>query len=116
MRVRIRVRQNAGDGDGAAADLAGDIAIEVLGGDDCDRCRLRRRGRRDDAGEYGESRPAHAAASLSIDLRVAHGQARGRPAPFGLVDIIYQKPWIEAPRRRALTMRKKSTQTVRARR
>ena len=37
MRVLVGIGENADDRDVAAADLARDIAVEILGGDDRDR-------------------------------------------------------------------------------
>ena len=53
MRVLVRIGEDAGHGDIVAADLAGDVAIEILGGDDLHRIGERRRAASAQSGEGG---------------------------------------------------------------
>jgi len=53
MRVLVRTAEDAHHRDSVTADLAGDVAVEVLGGDDPHRVGERRRGDERGSGESG---------------------------------------------------------------
>ena len=64
MRILVRVVEDAGDRDLAAADLPGDVAIKVFGGDDFDRL-----GRRGGSGGDQNDEADHEMAHGGCDLR-----------------------------------------------
>ena len=90
MRVLVRIAEDARHGDGVAADLAGDVAVEVLGGDDLHRVGERWRGDERGSGEGGgDERAAEhcglleregAAWSAASDV-LCYNIARRKPLP-----------------------------------